>query len=111
MYFVNLLKNLFQRRCEIDLEKVALEAVKVKIQEIFDEILVTTAMEGKDIVIRIKLPDEIMKKTTEKILVGTGRSREEANYNLEHNPEIRYLDKEAQSAANELLGTDANPQT
>lgn len=79
----------------MDLEKVALEAVKVKIQEIFDKITVNTEMDGKDIVIRIKLADEIMNfdqyrtNTTTQLPLNTGH---------------KYLDKEAQSAANELLG-------
>lgn len=80
----------------MDLEKVALEAVKIKIQEIFDEIIVSTAMEGRDIVIRISLPDEIMKNRPPVIMHTL----------LKDKPFVinSDLDKEAQLAANELLG-------
>lgn len=81
----------------MDLERVALEAVKVKIQEIFDEILVTAHMEGKSIVIKIALPDEIMnRETSHKVHI---QAREEFTKN-------NNLDKEAQAAADELLGTN-----
>ncbi len=83
--------NAKPRRYEMDLEKVALEAVKIKIGDIFDKITVTTVMEGRDIVLRISLPSEIMKyKETDRTnLQFMGNSN---------------LDKEAQAAANELLG-------
>lgn len=81
----------------MDLEKVALEAVKIKIQEIFDKITVNTEMEGKDIVIRIKLADEIMNIEEPKFYgKGIPEIIREAN---------KGLDKEAQAAADELLGT------
>lgn len=87
----------------MDLEKVALEAVKIKIQEIFDEIIVSTGMEGKDIVIRISLPDEIMKNTVNAVRI---KSMEESDtYNL--NKLNEHLDAEAQAAANELLGINS----
>lgn len=76
----------------MDLEKVAIEAVKVKIQELFDEILVSTAMEGKDIVIRISLPSEIMNKVAADVDVSIP------------NAVGGNLDKEAQAAAADLLG-------
>lgn len=87
----------------MDLEKVALEAVKVKIQEIFDEIIVSTAMDGKDIVIRISLPFkpidlELSQETKNRIIKDVTSSYKD----------IANLDKEAQAAADELLGT--NPQ-
>lgn len=82
----------------MDLEAVALEAVKIKIQEIFDKITVSTEMDGKDIVIRIKLADEIMNNETSSIKIRPG----EIPYS-DH--EMRGLDKDAQAAANELLGT------
>ncbi len=90
--------NVRQGRYNLDLEAVALEAVKVKIQEIFDEIIISTSMEGRDIVIRISLPDEIMKnKEIDKEV--TDRT------NLQFMPKSN-LDKEAQAAADELLGTN-----
>lgn len=85
------------------MEKVALEAVKVKIQEIFDEILVTAQMEGKNIVIRIALPDDIMNRVSvpQTTFMGAGTT------NLGH-ATSGILDKEAQDAANDILGI--NPQ-
>lgn len=87
----------------MDLEKVALEAVKIKIQEIFEKIYIETEMDGKIITIRIILPPEIMNDTKiqEIIKFQTGNHPD----NLKH---IGNLDKEAQAAADELLGT--NPQ-
>ena len=89
-------RYLREKRYDMDLEKVALEAVKIKIQEIFDKINVVTEMEGKDIVIRIKLTDEIMNKQSPII-----------NYPLGANKMGSVdsdLDLKAQAAANELLG-------
>lgn len=74
----------------MDLERVALEAVKLKVQEIFNKINVTTSIEGKNILIRIELPQEIMNEVN---------SIEQSNQ-----PAMPGLDKEAQAAANELLG-------
>ena len=89
--------NVKQKRYEMDLERVALEAVKIKIQEIFDKITVTTEMQGKDIVIRIKLPEEVM------------NTKPTIPYNLKFddgsNKQLVGLDSYAQEAANELLGT------
>lgn len=82
----------------MDLEKVALEAVKVKIQEIFDGISVSTAMEGKDIVIRVSLPQEIMNRKETDMEVT----------DITNSQFIPGLDKQAQAAANELLGTQGD---
>lgn len=89
--------SLRKKRYEMDLEKVAVQAVKEKIQEVFDKITVTTEMEGKDIVIRIKLGDEIMNNHPDKLAVDL-MTKHAFNTDLG-------LDKEAQAAANELLGT------
>lgn len=88
----------------MDLERVALEAVKVKIQEIFDEIIVTTAMEGKDIVIRISLPQEVMNKQEPPMIWAPGNILPTVHKLLDNS-----LDKEAQAAANELLGNESQP--
>lgn len=80
----------------MDLEAVALQAVKIKIQEIFDTINVSTVMEGRDIVIRISLPSEIMNSSPIETM-----QRQPLNM-------IPDLDTEAQAAANELLGTQPN---
>lgn len=82
----------------MDLEKVALEAVKVKITEIFSQISVTTAMEGKNIVIRIALPEEIMNCEYKHVEINAHVSGPADNVYTNN------LDQEAQQAANELLG-------
>lgn len=81
----------------MDLERVALEAVKVKIQEIFDSISVSTVMEGKDIIIRVSLPEKIMNVTKATPLYdGAGTP------NLGH--ATVGLDQDAQAAAKDILG-------
>ncbi len=83
----------------MDLEKVALEAVKVKIQEIFDGISITTNMEGKSIVIKINLPNEIGNK----IIIPPGFHSDDRGF-AQNDATKLDLDREAQSAADELLG-------
>lgn len=99
----HLLKSFFRRRYDLDLEKVALEAVKIKIGEIFDKINVSVAMEAKDIVIRIGLPEEIMNQPV------TGNIDRLVTPNMGYaggSKNIQGLDKEANAAAQELLGND-----
>lgn len=82
----------------MDLEKVALEAVKVKIGEIFDKISITAEMEGRSIVLRINLPDEIMNTHPDAIIAKVFKNSFSTTvFNND-------LDKEAQQAADELLG-------
>lgn len=83
----------------MDLEKVALEAVRVKISEIFDKISVTANMEGKSIILRINLPDEIMNVNK---LLDKFPKTETATRATALNSK---LDQEAQQAQDELLGT------
>ncbi len=85
----------------MELEQAVLEAIKSKLKDVFDEILVTVAMEGKDIVIRIGLPEDMMnKKESDKDV--TDRT------NLQFMPKSN-LDTQAQSAATELLGIQPQP--
>lgn len=102
MHLFQLLKSFFPKRYEMNLEEVALQAVKVKIQEIFDTVQVSTFMEGKDIVIRISLPSEIMNVDNPNVGYNT-----DGIPVVKNNPNSN-LDSQAQSAANELLGH--NPQ-
>lgn len=82
----------------MDLESVALEAVKVKIQEIFDKISVSTQMEGADILIRIKLSDAIANNLD----LWTPENPQSTLSIFSKNKD---LDSAAQAAADELLGT------
>jgi hypothetical protein len=79
----------------MDIEKVALEAIKQKIEEIFKKVQVNTILEGRDIVVRITLPTEIMQYPKENYLVPR-RDTSVAT--------LTNLDDEAQKAADELLG-------
>ncbi len=85
----------------MNLEEVALNAVKVKIQEIFDTIQVSTVMEGKDIVIRISLPNDIMNAVNNE---SANIGYDETGSPTKRIPIKSNLDLQAQAAANELLG-------
>lgn len=79
----------------MDIEKVALEAIKQKIEEIFKKVTVSTVLDGRDILIRITIPNELG-QTPERMVI---KPSSEFSINGSSN-----LDAEAQSAANELLG-------
>lgn len=90
----------------MDLENVALEAVKVKIQEIFNKVAVSTAIEGKDIVIRISLPDEIRRNNTSYDAIDKSSISAMNTFKPSSN-----LDQEAQAAADDLLGNNLQEST
>lgn len=79
----------------MDIEKVALEAIKQKIEEIFKKVQVKSSLEGREIVIRISIPNEIMQIQPE-LRISTP---------LDNRINCGDLDAQAQLAADELLGT------
>ncbi len=79
----------------MDIERVALEAIKQKIEEIFKKVQVKSSIEGREIVFRLSIPNELM-QIQENPLRASGNSRPQIS-----NSE---LDSEAQKAQNELLG-------
>lgn len=75
----------------MDIEKVALEAIKQKIEDMFKKVQVHSSIEGREIVFRISIPNELMQIQENPLREVTG-------------PSQGNLDTEAQNAANELLG-------
>lgn len=82
----------------MELEEAVLEAIKQKLVDTFSKINVSSIVEGKDIVIRINLPEEIM-RTQELIKEFPQKNTATRIMGLNNN-----LDKEAQAAKHDLIG-------
>lgn len=83
----------------MELEQAVLEAIKLKLVDTFKKVQIKTSVEGREIVIRISIPNEIMQvqelKYSPQHMIPTGEATITGLTNL---------DEEAQKAANELLG-------
>jgi len=84
----------------LDIEKVALEAIKQKIEEIFKKVQIKSAIEGRDIVFRISIPNEIMQIQENPLRQNFTNINTNTASIASSN-----LDAEAEAAARELLGT------
>lgn len=81
----------------MELEQAVVEAIKQKLVDTFKKITITPAIEDREIVIRISIPDEIM-QIPKKLSVSNI-----SNHGVD---DANDLDTDAQAAARELLGEE-----
>lgn len=86
----------------MELEQAVLEAIKQKLEDTFRRVKINVNTDGKQVNIVISLPDDIGK--IESDMEVTDRLNLNAINAFKPN---RNLDKEAQAAQDELLGTQA----
>lgn len=83
----------------MDIEKVALEAIKQKVEEIFKKVVVSVESDNKSLFIRISIPDQVS-VASQKFIEPVLQSNKPINGNTQG------LDAEATTAMKELLGQD-----
>lgn len=82
----------------MELEQAVLEAIKLKLVDTFKKVQIKSSLEGREIVIRISIPSEIM-QIQEVSNYKTGGGVPYLGHVIGEN-----LDTEAEAAAKELLG-------
>jgi hypothetical protein len=80
-----------------ELELAVLDAIKLQLVDTFKKVSISCAVEEREVVIRISIPEEIMQVKKEPDLVYDGKGN--TGFKIANG-----LDQEANDAANELLG-------
>lgn len=89
----------------MDLEQAVIEAIKLKLTDTFKKVSISTSLEGRDIVIRISIPEEIMLQPA--LSIRNMQAIDAVNLQRLNNNDISPvsdLDIEAQLAHTELTG-------